>query len=788
MFHTVLPSMSLALLAMLGIATAHPPDSLDADSRRIADSARTFTAPSISVTSLRAIERKTPVVFNDISRVELRERNTARDIPDLLSTLPSVMFYSENGNSVGYTNLTMRGFDQRRIAVYINGVPQNDPEDHNVYWVNFPDLTSSLHSIQVQRGAGMVNYGAAAIGGSVNMTTTAFADQRFVRGTAVLGWQSGLPSDWASPNAPATSLRNAISRSAIEVSSGLIDNRYAVYARYTSVDAQGFRDQSWADLQSYFLSAVRFDSVLRTQVNVFGGPVADGLAYTGLPKQWVLDREKRRANLSYWEYDAQGNVQFATPRRSIEIENFQQPHVEMLNDWNISSNVEIKSVLFLYTGTGFFDYDASWATADMFGLDAAIPLSDALVRANVSNSQLGWIPRLVWTNAYGQFTGGIEWRDHTSTHWGKLRYANGLPSGYDPDTKFYDYRGTRSIMSAFARQLWQLTDAVSVNTELQVVRHTYGVENERQRGAFTTYRTVGGDTVGNGQALFDIQYIFANPRLGVHWNIDTEQSAFASIAYTSREPRRNNLYAASEAWYGVTPRFAADTTGGEVRYDFSKPLVKPERMLDIEAQYSYATKTLQASITGYWMEFTDELVKNGQRDIFGLPIEGNAPRTRHIGIELQAAAEVWRAGSFAVSLWGNATLSRNRIVEYAFVTNSGTLDLAGNQVSGFPDRLVNVGLRAGAPDVIVEAWVRSMGAFKTDNFGANAGYDNTVDAATVVNLSASYRDATPVFLGAIRYRVQVQNLFDHVYAAGGNGTEFFAGAPRTIYVGLDWEL
>lgn len=776
--------MSLSLLAALGLALAQPADTTLPVTRSQSDSIRTYTAPSISVTSLRAVERQTPVVFNEISKVELRERHAVRDIPDLLSTLPSVMFYSENGNSIGYTNLTMRGFDQRRIAVYINGVPQNDPEDHNVYWVNFPDLTSSLHSIQVQRGAGMVNYGAAAIGGSVNMTTSAFADQRFVRMSFGLGVQQDAQQSLRGWSGLSGSIRPDMAKSSIEVSSGLIDNRYALYARYSTIDAAGFRDQSWANLRSYYVSAVRFDSVLRTQVNVFGGPIADGLAYTGLPKAWALDRERRRSNLSYWEYDSTGNVQFAATRRSNEIENFEQPHVELLNDWNISDNVELKSVLFRYTGQGFFDYDASWATADMFGLDPSLALSEGLVRANVENSQTGWIPRLVWTNAYGQFTGGLEWRSHMSDHWGKLRFANGLPAGYDPESKFYSYRGTRSIMSAFARQLWNLSDDLTLNTELQVVRHTYGVEDERRNGVFTSYLTTSGDTVGNGAALFDVQYVFANPRLGLNWNIDDVQSAFVALAYTSREPRRNNLYAASEAWYGVTPRFAVDTAGGQVRYDFSQPLVRPERMLDIEAQYAYSTKALQASVTGYWMEFSDELVKNGQRDIFGLPIEGNAPRTRHIGVELQAAAELWRSGMLALSAWGNATLSRNRIVDYAFVTDDGAIDLAGNPVSGFPDMLATVGLRFAYDYGMVEAWVRHIGAFKTDNFGDNAGYDNTVDAATVVNLNAWFSEPN----SKTRYRLQVQNLLDTVYAGGGNGTEFFPGAPRMIYVGFEYEL
>ena len=65
---------------------------------------------------------------------------TVQDIPNYLSQLPSTTFYSENGNGIGYNYLSIRGFDQRRISVSINGIPQNDPEDHNVYWLDFPDL------------------------------------------------------------------------------------------------------------------------------------------------------------------------------------------------------------------------------------------------------------------------------------------------------------------------------------------------------------------------------------------------------------------------------------------------------------------------------------------------------------------------------------------------------------------------------------------------------------------------------------------------------------------------
>ena len=58
-----------------------------------------------------------------------------------------VTYYSESGNGIGYTYLNLRGFDQRRVSVLINGVPQNDPEDHMVYWLDFPDLAANLEDV-----------------------------------------------------------------------------------------------------------------------------------------------------------------------------------------------------------------------------------------------------------------------------------------------------------------------------------------------------------------------------------------------------------------------------------------------------------------------------------------------------------------------------------------------------------------------------------------------------------------------------------------------------------------
>lgn len=766
------------------------------------DSLRIYEVPAITVQSTVARERESPVIFSEITRVKLQEIHAVRDIPQMLQQLPSVMFYSENGNGIGYTNLSMRGFDQRRIAVLINGIPQNDPEDHNVYWINFPDLAQNLQSVQVQRGAGLVNYGAAAIGGSINLTTSNFADQQFIKISTGAGWQEGLPSRQNTLNPFNREYSPAIAKYSLEVSSGIVD-KYAIYARLSQISSQGYRNGSWADLTSWFVSAARFDDNLTTQINVFGGPISDGLAYGGLPKAYTSDRTLRRENLSYFEYDSAGNVQYPTARRPAEIENFSQPHFEVLNNLTLADKLEIKSSLFYYTGNGFFDYDASWASNTQLGFRADQNITNALVHANVSNRQTGWIPRVVWHNALGQLTAGLEMRFHRSEHVGNVATAEGLEPGFDPGTKIYQYNGERDIMSVFARQVFDLTEDVLINAELQVVRHRYGITNERQYGEYTTYQTTAGTTVGNGGDMFNVYYLFANPRLGLNWNIDRHQNFLTSVAYTSREPRRNNLYSGSEAFFGATPRFETDTTGGQTRYDFSKPLVKPERMLDLEVQYSYSSSKVRLSATAYWMEFFDELVKNGGRDVFGIPTDGNAPRTRHTGVELQAAYTWSPIEGLNIQPWANATVSRNRIIDFAYVALNGTISLNDNPISGFPDFLSNIGFRTHYGGLSVDLSARLIGAFRTDNFGdlstKSAQYvaavrqvaaypSNEVDGATVFNANVVFTAKNVGPLPLLRFRLQVNNLANTLYNAGGNGAEFFPAAERNWYLGTEINL
>jgi iron complex outermembrane receptor protein len=713
---------------------------------------------TIVVTASLGHERETPATFSNLTAQTIREQYTVQDLPALLSQLPSTTYYSESGNSIGYNYISIRGFDQRRLAVMINGIPQNDPEDHNVYWVDFPDLTANLGSIQVQRGAGSAFYGPPAVGGSVNLLTTSFTGQR----------QVNVFAGYGSYNTRKYSA---------SMSSGLIDNQYAIYGRLAKIKSSGYRERSWVDFDSYFLGAVRYDENMTTQLNFYGGPIADHLAYYGIPKSYIGDRNLRKANFI---------------ARDEEIENFSQPHYELLHEWRLNDKLTLNNSLFFVSGEGYYDYDGSWADTSYFRLTAANGFQltsnpqNALIRAFVDNKQYGWLPRMTLRHENGELTAGAEVRLHRSYHWGRIQWAQNISPEVPEDFHYYEYRGKKDIVSLYGQELYKLQPDLTLMFNLQYVYNRYRLYDEKFLGTD-----------------FSVPYHFLNPRIGLNYNITSEWNAYVSLSRTSREPRLKNLYDAGESSGGQTPQFETRADGS---YDFDRPLVVPEKLNDIELGLSYASPVVRFGVNLFWMDFHDEIIKKGGLDRFGQPRTGNAARTRHQGIEITASARLVEGFEFI----GNLSLSKNELRSYTNflkLQNLATgkkeivgVTLDGNSIAGFPDLIANGRLTYRLDDLTASLSAQYVGEQFTDNFGemdvAVVGgkryqlktYDNRVDPYLVVNFTASHRFGDVPGLSGLELKLQVNNLFNKLYAMYGSGEEFFPAAERNAFLGISVNL
>ena len=701
----------------------------------------------------------TPFTFSQINKQTITNNYTLQDIPKFLDELPSTTFYSENGNGIGYNYLSIRGFDQRRITVSVNGIPQNDPEDHEVYWLDFPDLLSNTDFIQVQRGAGSGIFGYPAVGGSINILTSAYNDKP----------ENNFSSSLGSFNTRKYSA---------SLSSGLVDNKYSFSARVSQILSSGYRDLSWSNFVSYYISASRFDGNLATQINLYGGPVADGLAYTGLPKFAIGDKNLRRKNFSDWGA-AGGSFTYAISRRPDEIENFSQPHYELLNELKLGDNVVLNSALFYVTGTGFFNYDGSWADTSYFrlthdnGFNPSGNPGNALIGAWVENKQGGWIPKLSWKHPNGEFITGAEFRIHRSEHWGNINYAENLPAGVTGGYQYYSYRGAKDMISGFVHESYQLNEDINLLGEIQLAYNKYRLYDEKY---------VGTD--------FSVKNTFLNPRFGINYKYTGKGNVYFSIARVSREPRLVNYYDAAESSGGSKLQFFQNPDGS---YNFNAPLVHPETMNDFELGASYGNGNLLLTANLYLMLFDNEIVNNGQLDRFGEPVTGNIKSTVHKGIELSAVYKTQSVGVF-----GNMTISKNYIKQGAYFINAADyIDQSSNEIGGFPELLMNLGVSYNYDNFYIKITGKYSGAFYSDNYGSNlsaylAKYpgfvsynDNKNDSWFSADLIASYSYKLFNGLSDSKIFIQINNIFDRLYSAGAIGAEFYPAAERNFIAGIN---
>ena len=168
-----------------------------------------FRGKEVTVVADRAKLRETPVAFSDVPKADMDRKLGSRDLPMILNDTPGV-YATEQGGGPGDSRINVRGFDQRNVAVMINGVPVNDMENGWVYWSNWDGLSDVTSSIQVQRGLGASNLAIASVGGTMNIVTDIARQQRGFK----IKQEAG---------------NNAFYKTTVNFSSGLMNDKTALY-------------------------------------------------------------------------------------------------------------------------------------------------------------------------------------------------------------------------------------------------------------------------------------------------------------------------------------------------------------------------------------------------------------------------------------------------------------------------------------------------------------------------------------------------------------------------------
>ena len=210
----------------------------------------------VEVLASRASEN-TPVAYTTVDKEEMAFRLGSQDIPMSLNTTPSV-YATQQGGGAGDARINVRGFNQRNVAVMINGVPQNDMENGWVYWSNWDGVADAAQSIQMQRGLSAVNLATPSIGGTMNIITDPASAEKGGKFKQEAGDGGFL-------------------KTTVNYNTGLIGDKLALSGTVVRKTGDGIIDGTWTDAWAYyFSSSYQMDENNRFELYAIGAPQRHG--------------------------------------------------------------------------------------------------------------------------------------------------------------------------------------------------------------------------------------------------------------------------------------------------------------------------------------------------------------------------------------------------------------------------------------------------------------------------------------------------------------------------------
>ncbi|MDE6114338.1 MAG: TonB-dependent receptor [Muribaculum sp.] len=711
----------LLFVAMCGVSSCTFHIHAVSESEAAIDSLLGVTLPEIEVSANRANEN-TPVAYNVIRKKEIEKNNDGRDLPFLLSMTPSVISTSDAGAGVGYSGIRVRGTDASRINVMTNGIPVNDAESHNVYWVNMPDFASSVQDIQIQRGAGTSVNGAGAFGASINMVTDSPSSDAYGEFSGAYGMYN-------------------THKATLRAGSGLLGGHWTIDARISNIGSDGYIDRASSKLWSYFGQVGYVNGNTTLRLIAFGGNEETYMAWDYASKE-DMEKYGRRYNPCGKYTDSDGNTAYYPDQK----DHFTQHHFQLHFWQTINERWRLNAALFYTKGDGHYDQLKTGRTLIEYGLPPyinadgeEIKKSD-LIRLKFNDNDFGGMTATAnYNHGNIDVTLGGSASLFNGDHFGRIKWVRNYIGPINPLQEYYRNTGDKFDANIYVRANIAVTDLLSAFADLQYRHLDYKLSGVSDNFDYTT----------GSMAALDIhkKYDFFNPKLGLSFNDGRHNRAFASWSVAHREPVRDNF------------------TDGDRNHD-----PKAERMFDYEIGYTYSHRMFTLGVNLYYMDYKDQLVLTGQLSDTGNPLSVNAPRSYRAGIELQGGLMPCRWFDWQI----NATLSRNRIkdfTEYIYEdewTNPIEVYIGSTPIAFSPSFTLNNSFNFHYRRI--EATLQSH--YVSSQYLSNAhSREQMLDAYFVSNLHLGYNFGKIAGLKELRAGFSIYNLFNEKYESNG-----YAGA------------
>ncbi len=536
-----------------------------------------------------------PIAQSYLTATEIASQNTGKDVPYLLEMMPSVVANSDAGAGVGYTTLRIRGTDMTRINVTLDGIPLNDPESHGVWWVDLPDYASSVDNIQVQRGVGASTNGAAAFGANIVLKTNTLNKSAY----GELSGSYGSFDTW---------------KTTAKIGTGLINKHFVFDARLSKIHSDGFIDRARSDMESVFLTGAYTNKRNLLRINFTSGTEDTYQAWSGVPK------DSLQTNRTYNPYTYEN-----------EIDHYLQRHFQIFYTHEFSPYFNVNTALHYTYGTGYYeqfmDTANPWAETAFadYGLqdvqigDSVITNSNLIRRKWLENDFVGGIYSFDFHKNNLNLIFGGGYNQYLGNHFGRIIWAQYASNGAIRH-EWYRSIGDKTDLNTYLKFNYLIFKKLNLWVDIQYRYITYTIDGTDDNGTTIEFRQI---------------YPFFNPKAGVSYAVNTNQSIFLSYSLANREPARTDIVEAD-------PKY----------------LPKPETLYDLEAGYNYRMNQIQIQTNFYYMNYKNQLVHTGEINDVGGAVSENVPESYRAGFEFAVQYKPidffeWQA---------NIALSRNKIL------------------------------------------------------------------------------------------------------------------------------
>ena len=708
------------LAALFAVATAQASE-LDTQ----LDTLKSVELQNVQVVATRATH-KTPVAFTNMSKEQLKAVNHGQDIPYLLSLTPSVTITSDAGNGIGYTSLRVRGTDPSRINITANGIPMNDAESAQLYWVNMGDFASSVQSMQIQRGVGTSTNGAGAFGATLNMQTENIGMTPYV----------GVDMSGGSYYSHKETVR---------FGTGLLDGHWGLQGRLSNIGSKGYLERASTKLNSYFLQAGWFGDNTVVKFITFNG-VEETYHAWNYTSKYEQSLYGRRYNSCGEYYDADGNTRYY----DNQTDNYHQQNYQLIWNQRLSNVLSLNTALHYTKGQGYYEEYKRKRTLFEYDLDPLMTWdkSDLVRQKKMDNDFYGVVASLIFDNHKDlQATVGGGWNKYDGDHFGLVKWVKNPATSLQPDHQYYGNTTKKTDFNIYGKVNYELFAGLNAFVDLQY-RHV-GVKMNGPTDEI--------DWDTNKRIVYDMNesFNFFNPKFGLNYDITRNHKVYASYAIAHKEPTRNNF---------------------ENNINAELEMPKAERLNDLEVGYKYQSTVFSAGVNFYWMNYKDQFVLTGEIDKIGEAITRNVPKSYRLGVEVEAALKPVEWFRWDV----NATWSNNRVKGITVqLTDNSVADLGDQPLAFSPDWIANniftfkyKGLNASIQSqYISEQYMTNTGlkSYQTlDDNGQPVDVSMMLDGHFTTNIDLAYNFKLPKFgIKDATIGITLYNIFSAEYDNNG---------------------